>query len=205
SKINVNKIIDEKGKTNTLLYEITKNLFSILGYSPSLLDYFLDWIDEDSIPRPFGGEDFTYTINGFNYTPPNRNILVLREILLINGYTKEILYGNEEKKGLINFITIYTDGKININTCKGEILNSMGFTKEQVSKILEEREIHPLDEGFLININRDVFLKNRSLIKYKSNCFHVLVKVKNKEGEEAKNQAILEKEKTVNFIKKGIL
>ncbi|MCM8832520.1 MAG: type II secretion system protein GspK, partial [Candidatus Omnitrophica bacterium] len=114
-------------------------------------------------------------------------------------------YGNEEKKGLLDFITIYSDDKININTCKNEILNSIGFTNEQVNRIIEERENRPLDERFLLEINRNIFLKNKSLIKYKSNYFHIFIKVKNEKGEEKIIDGILKKDKTVDLIKKGIL
>ncbi|MFN4226950.1 MAG: general secretion pathway protein GspK [Candidatus Ratteibacteria bacterium] len=205
SKININKIIEEKGKTNQLLLNTLKNLFTILKYSDYLIDCLLDWIDEDSLPRPSGAEDITYSSEGFSYTPPNRNLLSLKELLLIKGFNKEIVYGSNEKKGLLDFVTIYSDDKININTCKSEILNSFGFTVEQVNRIIEERENRPLDERFLLDINRNIFLKNRSLIKYKSNYFHILIKVKNEKGDEKIMEGIIKKEKTVELIKKGVL
>jgi general secretion pathway protein K len=205
SKININKILEKEGKTNQLLLEVLKNLFTLLEYPDSLIDCLLDWIDEDSIPRPSGAEDITYSSMGLNYTVPNRNLLSLREILLIKGFDKEILYGNEMKKGVLDFITIYSDDKININTCKEEILNSIGFTNENVKTIIAEREERPLDEAFLLNVNRNVFLKNKSLIKYKSNYFHVSIKVKNEKSEEKIIEGIIKKDKIVDLIKKGVL
>ncbi len=205
SKININKIIEEKGKTNQLLLDIFKNLITILEYPTNILDCLLDWIDEDNLPRVSGAEDLAYSIEGLGYVPPNRNLLSLKELLLIKGFNKEIVYGNEEKKGLLDFITIYSDDKININTCKNEILNSIGFTNEQVNRIIEERENRPLDERFLLEINRNIFLKNKSLIKYRSNYFHIFIKVKNEKGEEKIIDGILKKDKTVDLIKKGIL
>ncbi|MCM8784849.1 MAG: general secretion pathway protein GspK [Candidatus Omnitrophica bacterium] len=205
SKININKIIGEKGKTNQLLLEILKNLISIVEYPTFILDCLLDWIDEDNLPRPNGAEDLAYSIEGLSYTPPNRNLLSLKELLLIKGFNKEIVYGKEEKKGLLDFITIYSDDKINVNTCKSEILNSIGFTTEQVNRIIEERENRPLNERFLLEINRNTFLKNKSLIKYKSNYFHVFIKIKNEKGDEKITEGILKKDKTTNLIKKDVI
>ncbi|HOK56954.1 MAG TPA: type II secretion system protein GspK, partial [bacterium] len=85
SKININKILEKEGKTNQLLLEVLKNLFVILEYPSSLLDCLLDWMDEDSIPKPSGAEDIYYSSIGLNYAPPNRNLLTLKELYYIKG------------------------------------------------------------------------------------------------------------------------
>ncbi|MGC8976966.1 MAG: general secretion pathway protein GspK [Candidatus Ratteibacteria bacterium] len=207
SKININKIIEEKGKINESLLNILKNLFVICDYPSSLIDCLLDWIDEDNIERISGAENFYYSSIGFKNLPPNRNIKSLREFYLIKGFDEKILSGDEEKKdkGLLNFITIYSDGKININTCEREIINSMGFTNEQVDLILKERENRPLNESFLVKINREVFLKNKILIKYSSSYFHISIKVRNEKGDEKNYEGILKKDKNLELIRKGIL
>ncbi|MCM8803937.1 MAG: general secretion pathway protein GspK [Candidatus Omnitrophica bacterium] len=207
SKINLNKVIGEKGQSNQLLLDILKNLFIICEYPSSLLDCLLDWIDEDNLERPFGAEYFYYSKIGLKKLPPNKNISNLRELYLIKDYNEKILTGDKEKnkKGLLDFITIYSDDKININTCEKEIMNAMGFTNEEVDSILSEREKKPLNETFLIKINREVFLKNKSLIKYVSNYFYVSINVKNEKGYEKIYKGIFEKNKDVRLIKKGIL
>ncbi|MCM8772139.1 MAG: general secretion pathway protein GspK [Candidatus Omnitrophica bacterium] len=205
SKINLNKILEEKGKTNETLLEIFKNLIVVLGYPFSLVDCFLDWIDEDNLPRPFGAESSYYHSIGFKFAPPNRNLLSLRELSFIKGFEKDILEGTEEKKGILNFITIYSDDKININTCKGEIINAMGFTKNQVDRILAERDYRPLNERFLIEINREAFLKYRNLIKYKSNYFKVSIFLKKNGEDEREKEGIFKKDKNIELIRKGIL
>ena len=205
SKININKVIGEKGEVNQKLLDLLKNLFLICEYPSSLLDSLLDWIDEDNLERPAGAEYFYYSSMGFKNLPPNKKIKSLRELFLIKGYDEKIITGEKEKKGILNFITIYSDDKININTCENEILNAMGFTNEDVSIIMEERENKPLNESFLLNTNREVFLKNKSLIKYTSNYFHVYIKVKNKKGDEKDVEGIIKKDKGLELIKRGIL
>jgi type II secretory pathway component PulK len=205
SKININKVIGEKGQVNQLLLDLLKNLFLICGYPSSLLDSLLDWIDEDNLERPAGAEYFYYSSLGFKNLPPNKKIKSLRELFLIKGYDKEVLEGEKDKRGILDFITIYSDDKININTCEKEILNAMGFKDEEVNLIMEERENKPLNEPFLIKTNREVFLKNKNLIKYSSNYFHVFIKVKSKEGDEKNIEGIIKKDKTLELIKRGIL
>jgi general secretion pathway protein K len=205
SKININKVIGEKGVTNQLLLDLLKNLFLICKYPSSLLDSLLDWIDEDNLERPMGAEYFYYSSLGFKNLPPNKPIKSLRELFLIKGYDEKVLIGKEDKKGLLNFITIYSDDKININTCEREILNAMGFTNEEVDLILAERENRPVEEPFLLKINKEVFLKNRNLLKYSSNYFRVFIKVKNKKGEEQNIEGIIKKDKDLELVKRGIL
>ena len=205
SKININKIIEEKGQINQLLLDLLKNLFLICGYSFSLFDSLIDWIDEDNLERPMGAEYFYYSSVGFKNLPPNKKIKNLSELFLIKNYDKKILFGEKDEKGILDFITIYSDDKININTCEREILNAMGFTNEETNLIIKEREYRPLNESFLVKINKEVFLKNKNLIKYTSNYFHVYINVKNKKGDEKNIEGIIKRDKKAELLRKGIL
>jgi len=196
-KININKIIGEKGRINTLLLDILKRLFTILKCSDSMVDCLLDWIDEDELPRSSGAESTFYRMNGYSYVPPNRPLYSIGEIALIKGFDKSIVYGkneeneeetdenNEEeiKKGIINFLSTISDDKININTCEGEILSAMGYDDANVDFIMSERNRGPLSENFLLNINKETTLKNNRIIKYKSSNFSIDVSVESKESQ----------------------
>lgn len=187
--INPNRIFGkEKGEINTSLQDIFNTFFTVAGYSSTLRDSLLDWIDEDDIPRQNGAESFYYRAQGLPYIPPNKKLYTLEEMLFIREFDEEILFGvegddtQEEKKGLINFISIVSDGKINVNTCMPEILNAMGFTSENVKKILLERERRPLDERILLSINKEAYIRSRNLISFKSNYYSISSKVSDKEG-----------------------
>ena len=54
----------------------------------------------------------------------------LDEILLVKGMNKEIY------DKLINFVTIYGDGAVNINTASKEVLEALGLADSLVDKIL---------------------------------------------------------------------
>lgn len=59
-----------------------------------------------------------------------------KELLALKAITPDIYYGTKEKKGLTEFLTAYTDGKININKAKKETLEAIpGLKKEMANKI----------------------------------------------------------------------
>ncbi|MCM8830465.1 MAG: general secretion pathway protein GspK, partial [Candidatus Omnitrophica bacterium] len=182
-KINPNKIFGpEKGEVHTHLLETYKRFFSVMGYQENLSDALLDWIDEDDIPRMAGAEEVFYRTSGFPYIPANKSLYSPEEVLLVAGFTKDIVFGDDKKKGLINFITTFSDGKINVNTCKQEILNALGFSVADIEKIIAERSRRPIEEKFLLGVNKEVYLKNRDVIVFKSGYFTVSCCVIDKEG-----------------------
>lgn len=205
AKINPNKIFgDEKGAVNTLLAETFNRLFIVMGYPVTLPASVIDWIDEDDLQRPGGAESFYYRTAGLSYTPPNRNLYTAEEILMVRDFTEEIVFGDAEKevKGLINFVTSFSDGKINVNTCEPEVLNALGFTAENVEKIAAERARRPVEEKFLTNVNKEVFLKNRSIIVFKSSYF--LIEATAVDGKGMQKQVrgyIKRKDKEINTVR----
>lgn len=185
AKVNPNSIFTgEERKVNPLLMEVFNKLFIVLGYPETLPAAILDWIDEDDLQRTAGAESFYYKTAGLLYMPPNRNLYSVEEILLIKDFNEDVVLGDSENevKGLINFMTSFSDGKINVNTCEPEVLGALGFPAESREKIITERQQHPLEERFMTNINKEVFLKNRSIIVFKSNYFLVDATAVNADG-----------------------
>ena len=73
----------------------------------------LDFIDTDREPR-LGGEerdDF-----------PNRPLLSLKELLFVPGMTEQILRGGGKGKGLASLGTLWSGGKINVNSAPPAVL-----------------------------------------------------------------------------------
>ncbi len=63
----------------------------------------------------------------------DRPFKVLEELLLVEGMTDEVF------QGLQPFITIYTDGKVNLNTAPQEVLKALGMGEGLVNKLLRFR------------------------------------------------------------------
>ncbi len=63
----------------------------------------------------------------------DRPFEVLEELLLVEGMTDEVF------QALQPFITVYTDGKVNLNTAPREVLMALGMGEDLVNKLLRFR------------------------------------------------------------------
>lgn len=107
------------------------------GASTRLAQRILDYIDEDDTPRSLGAEFSTYILHG--YTPPrNGPMLDIRELLEIPGITQDLMVASETRPGLQDLLTIYGDGRININTAMEGVVRSFTGLPDEYN--LERRE-----------------------------------------------------------------
>lgn len=152
-------IEDESGKLNlnTSTREVISNLFKISGVQGSELDIIadsiIDWRDENheyhlngaeddyymSLPRPYGAKDAPFD--------------TVEELLLVKGMSPDIFYGSgkfgadldknealvSEFKGVAGQLTVWGDGKININTAGKEVLKAV-LGEGRAQEILLRRE-----------------------------------------------------------------
>lgn len=77
----------------------------------------------------FYSDDF-YANLQYPYEPKKAEFEIIDELLLVQGFTYEIV----EK--LKPFITIYGDGRVNINTAQRRVLMALGISGELADKIL---------------------------------------------------------------------
>lgn len=116
----------------------------------ALIDCFLDFTDGNDLTRLNGAEsdDSFYVDRG--YEVKNAPIETLDELLLIKGFTRAIVYGGSltefwdmpdiRVRGIAPLLTVYGDGRININTASPDVLMSIpGITEQQIERILEGR------------------------------------------------------------------
>ncbi|MDY7034207.1 MAG: type II secretion system minor pseudopilin GspK [Thermodesulfobacteriota bacterium] len=125
-KINVNNIEDED---STSLLQLNR-LFELLEIDTDLIDSIRDWIDSDHDVRDNGAEDDYYLGLEDPYPCKDAPMSTVSELLLVKGITKEIFYGNEDRKGIREYLTIHTDGKINVNTAESMVLQTLGYIEE---------------------------------------------------------------------------
>ncbi len=86
------------------------------------------------------------------YFAKNAPIENLDELSKIRGIDEKILYGTDQRKGLINFFTTYNVKSVNPNTASSEIL-SIIFSESQAKMIMKERE----KKGFYDKTTSDYF------------------------------------------------
>ncbi|HET6516497.1 MAG TPA: helix-hairpin-helix domain-containing protein [Thermodesulfovibrionales bacterium] len=145
-------IMDESGKFNINTMNdanaiILKQLLTNLGVGDedvdTIVDSILDWKDADDLRRLNGAESDYYMSLPNPYKAKNANFDTLEELLLVKGVTPQILYGDGEKKGLIEFITISpgTGDKINVNAASKELMAAVpGMTPELADAIIAMRQ-----------------------------------------------------------------
>lgn len=134
-------IIDEERKININKAErvVIERLFKIIGLNEmeaqNLSASIVDWRDKDSeLSIPLGSaEDRYYRNLKEPYEAKDADFEVPEELLLVRGMNQQIF---DEIK---DFITIYGEGKVNINTAGEEVLLSLGLYGSVVDKILTFR------------------------------------------------------------------
>jgi len=147
SRIPINKIT-----RNTLVKVLTSAGIESKEKKDVIADSILDWIDSDKNHRLNGAENDFYQ----NLIPPyfakNAPIENLDELSKIRGIDEKVLYGTDQRKGLINFFTTYNVKSVNPNTASHEIL-SIVFSESQAKMIMKERE----KKGFYDKTTSDYF------------------------------------------------
>ena len=131
SKINLNKAGADE----------LSNLFYFAGHmntneAVQLAEAVLDFRDtDDFVTEEYSGsEKGDYRQAGLGYDPKNRDFEYIQELLLVKGVTKE-LYGSVNAS-----ITVYGNGRVNINTCLKQTLQALGAEASLADKILEMRK-----------------------------------------------------------------
>ncbi len=118
------KIIDESGKLdiNSAPELLLRNLLGALGIEgttlDTIVDSILDWKDKDDLHRLNGAESDYYLSLPNPYKAKNGDFETLEELLLVKGVTREILYGDGKKKGLIDFLTVSWKNRQDQHQCR---------------------------------------------------------------------------------------
>ena len=132
-KMNLNKLIDEQGKPCKAAIEQFLRLIDVLNrqsgvrISYGIVPAIVDWIDADDnvISLPFlrndnmGAESAYYMKFNPPYKCRNAPLNTVDELLLVKGITPES-YARIRK-----YVTVYGEGKININTASKEVIESL--------------------------------------------------------------------------------
>lgn len=139
SKLNVNKLgAKTEGVRERTIAQFDR-LATVLGLEVMELGNVLaDFVDEDS-EGPY--EDRAI----------NRSLITHKEVLLLEEITPEVFHGvssdEEKRSGIGEFITVWGDGKVNLNTASVQVLEALaeGMDKTVASAIVNYRQ--PSSEG----------------------------------------------------------
>ncbi len=92
----------------------------------SIVDSLVDWLDKDERESDNGAESSFYRALKKPYDCRNGPVVYIEELLLVKGITPLLLFGEGERKGLADYITVQgDDGKININSAETLLIKSL--------------------------------------------------------------------------------
>lgn len=177
------RITDESGKVdiNSASDVVLKNLLVTIGLPAEeadvIVDSVMDWRDPDDLHRLNGAEDEYYLSLPTPYKAKNEHFDTLEELILVRGVTYEVLYGTDERQGVLDFLTVHSHiQQINVNAAPKEVLMAIpGMTPEIADSILtfrESKEIVSVQEiqGLL---GADVSFMLPYMITESSNAFSI--------------------------------
>jgi general secretion pathway protein K len=162
AKFNMNSIIFPNGKTDEKALSSLQNLLEYLNINPNLAQAIADWIDPDSEPRLFDTEDLA----------KNGPLWSLKELTLIKGIDREVF------DALSPYITVFGNGRININTADLAVLVSISsdITEEMARQIIDYRESAPFETtSAIVNVSsmETVGIKILDRITVKASSFRI--------------------------------
>lgn len=159
---------------NTLRREFSKpweEMWDKLGHRELAMPV-LDFLDKNERPRVGGVERESYI---------NRPPLDISEMLIMSeDITPEILYGGGGRKGLVDYCTVFSDGRINLNYAPVEVLELLpGLDSGLAARIVSDRKDKPLeslaDVQTLPGASPRTAIQLTNLVTFKSRYFELRI------------------------------
>jgi general secretion pathway protein K len=145
-KIPINRLISGNGYNapvrDLLLRLLTGPYFRLSqDLAGEVVDAIKDWIDADDEVTGSGAEGGYYAGLERPYAAKNAPLDCIEELLMVKGMTRELFYGTGESPGLVLCLTVFGDGKININTAPKPVLRALSaeMTEDAVERLDEYR------------------------------------------------------------------
>jgi len=155
-------ISDEEGKIN-INYASKDELVRIPGMTERIVDCIFDWRDTDAETNPLGAESDYYWNLSKPYLCKNNNFESIEELLLIKDMNLDIY------NKIINNVTVYGDGKINLNTCSLQALIALGLEENFARRIIDfraglDKELGTIDDFVFTNVDSVPLQLHRKMI-----------------------------------------
>jgi general secretion pathway protein K len=106
------------------------------GKAVELIEAIKDWIDADDEVTGGGAERAFYAALERPYAVKNAPLDCIEELLMVKGMSLDLFYGKGDSPGLSRCLTVFGDGRININTAPKYILRALAeeMTDDEVER-----------------------------------------------------------------------
>lgn len=122
----------------------------------AMIDCLTDWIDENDLHQLDGAESDDPFYQDAGYPVKNGPLDSVEELLLVKGWGPDILYGKpadedtDEIFGIYDILTVWGDGKVNLNTASEDLLLSYSEYEDwELESVFERRMGEDMEEGTL--------------------------------------------------------
>ncbi|RME84894.1 MAG: general secretion pathway protein GspK [Zetaproteobacteria bacterium] len=145
-KLDLNSLVDPRGRVNPALNQALRRLFALLEIDPLLVDALIDWIDRDDQPfGPGGAEDASYVAEGRRVK--NAPLDTVDELGAVMGFTPEIVA--RLKPYLWARPPQAAPAAVNLNTASLEVLASLfpNLPRASIEAFVEARPFASVAEA----------------------------------------------------------
>ena len=146
------RLTDENSRLNLNLVtrDVLDRLLQDLALEKSardvIIDSIQDWRDPNEEHRLNGAESDYYQTLPVPYRSKNASFDTVDELLQVRGVTREILYGRPDTPGLIEHLTVWGNGAVNVNTASPAVLRAVGFAPAEIDLLTSRRPYVDLGE-----------------------------------------------------------
>jgi general secretion pathway protein K len=188
SRLNLTELVTDYGEQDERTAAMLSRLFELLAIDRSVVYAMVDWQDQDELPLPGGGEAAAYVAGNPPYAPSNSRFLTLGESLLVRGFDRGLLFSPPSSRSLmaddsfkpaVDYLTVYGDGRINVNTAPVPVLLTLSrdISRSTVQDIVDRREVNPFENlaelKELNSVSDVLFDEIDSLLTVKSDTFRI--------------------------------
>ncbi len=162
-RVNVNRLGKAKKRERRDRIEQLLELCDLLHTSYSFVPALIDWIDADKEVTVLsfvsgeneGAEDEYYTYLDNPYPAKNLPLEVPAEILWIKGMDKEKWQGSEETPGWEKLLTLWGNGRVNLNTAPFPVLKAtlQVYSSEVIGDDLIEEMVEARKNDPFLNVD----------------------------------------------------
>jgi general secretion pathway protein K len=131
-KFPINSLVNKDGKMSQVHQQALERLLANPPFqmetedARGLVMAIKDWLDQDNEATGDSGAEADYYENlDRPHSCKNGPLDSLSELLLIRGVSDELYYGKGDEPGLKDLLTVYSEGKININTAGQVMLQAL--------------------------------------------------------------------------------
>jgi general secretion pathway protein K len=122
----------------------------------AMIDCLEDWIDEGDLHKLDGAESDDPFYQERGYPVKNGPLDSVEELLMVKGWGEDILYGTEANEdgdaifGIADLLTVWGDGKVNLNTASTDVLLSYAEYEDwELAGVQEARDGEDGEQGTL--------------------------------------------------------